>query len=112
MLCDIKYKKVEVDYSQYSRPIRLGCPFCITKISHKTRTYKSFAKRLGLAGAKVHDLRHFHASVMLQNGQTLLLVSKRLGHASVATTGDIYGHLLPGWQKEAASAFAKAMKEG
>ena len=77
-----------------------------------TRTYQSFAKRLALAGAKVHDLRHFHASVMLQNGQTLLLVSKRLGHASVTTTGDIYGHLLPGWQKEAASAFAKAMKEG
>ncbi len=44
---------------------------------------------------------------MLQNGQSLLLVSKRLGHATIATTGDIYGHLLPGWQKEAANPFAK-----
>ena len=77
-----------------------------------TRLLKSLAKRLGLAGAKVHDLRHIHASVMLQSGQTLLLVSKRLGHASVATTGDIYGHLLPGWQKEAANAFAKAIEKG
>ena len=77
-----------------------------------TRAFQSFAKRLGLEGAKPHDLRHFHASVMLQNGQSLLLVSKRLGDASIATTGDIYGHLLPGWQKEAANAFAKAMKEG
>lgn len=77
-----------------------------------TRAFQSFAKRLGLTGAKLHDLRHFHASVMLQNGQSLLLVSKRLGHASIATTGDIYGHLLPGWQKEAANAFAKAMREG
>ena len=33
-----------------------------------TRAFQSFAKRLGLQGAKVHDLRHFHASVMLQNG--------------------------------------------
>lgn len=73
---------------------------------------QSFAKRMGFNGAKVHDLRHFHASVMLQNGQSLLLVSKRLGHASISTTGDVYGHLLPGWQKEAANAFAKAMKEG
>jgi integrase len=49
---------------------------------------------------------------MLQNGQSLLLVAKRLGHASVATTGDIYGHLLSGWGKEAANAFAKAMQDG
>ena len=77
-----------------------------------TRAFQAYAKRLGLEGAKPHDLRHFHASVMLQNGQSLLLVSKRLGHASIATTGDIYGHLLPGWQKEAANAFAKAMEEG
>ena len=77
-----------------------------------TRAFQSFAKRLGLEGAKLHDLRHFHASVMLQNGQSLLLVSKRLGHASISTTSDVYGHLLPGWGKEAANAFAKAMKEG
>jgi len=77
-----------------------------------TRALQSFAKRLGLGRAKVHDLRHFHASVMLQNGASLLLVSRRLGHASVSTTGDVYGHLLPGAQKEAANAFAKAMEEG
>ena len=35
-----------------------------------------------------------------------------MGHASIATTGDIYGHLLPGWQKEAANAFARAMRAG
>ncbi len=63
-----------------------------------TRAYQSYAKKLGLKKAKVHDLRHFHASVMLQRGASLLLVSKRLGHASIATTGDIYGHLMPGQQ--------------
>ena len=49
---------------------------------------------------------------MIQNGQTLLLVSKGLGHASVAMSGEIDGRLLPGWQKEAANAFAKAMEQG
>ena len=76
------------------------------------RAFRSFAKRVGLKEAKIHHLRHFHASVMLQRGASLLLVSKRLGHASIATTGDIYGHLMPGQQKEAANAFAKAMKKG
>ncbi len=77
-----------------------------------TRAYQSYAKKLGQSKAKLHDLRHFHASVMLQNGESLLLVGRRLGHASIATTGDVYGHLLPGWQKEAANAFAKAMERG
>ncbi len=77
-----------------------------------TKTFQSFARRVGLVGPKLHHLRHFHASVILQNGGSLLLVSKRLGHASIATTGDVYGHLMPGQQKEAANAFAKAMKEG
>jgi len=40
------------------------------------------------------------------------MVGKRLGHANIGTTGDIYRHLLPGWQKEAADAFAKAMEQG
>jgi len=77
-----------------------------------TRLYQSYAKRLGMERPRLHDLRHFHASVMLQNGASLLLVSRRLGHASVATTGDVYGHLMPGAQKEAANAFAKAMDQG
>lgn len=87
----------------------LGSPFNPMMV---TRTFQSFAKREGIEGAKVHDLRHFQASVMLQNGQSMALVAKRLGHASIATTGDIYAHLMPGWGKEAANAFAKAMEEG
>jgi len=42
--------------------------------------------------------------------QSLVLVSKRLGHSSVSMTLDIYGHLMPGWQREAAEVFAKAME--
>ena len=74
-----------------------------------TRACGSLAKRVSLEGTRVHDLRHFHASVMLQSNQSVVLVSKRLGHASVSMTADIYAHVLPGWQKEAANAFAKAM---
>ena len=77
-----------------------------------TRAFQGLAKKQGIDGAKLHNLRHFHASVMLQSGASLLLVSRRLGHASISTTGDVYGHLLPGWQKEAANNFARAMEEG
>ena len=79
-----------------------------------TRAFEALAAKLGFKGARarLHNQRHFHATVKRQSGASLLLVSKRLGHASVSTTGDIYGHLLPGWQKEAAGNFAKALEEG
>jgi len=42
---------------------------------------------------RVHDLRHSHASFLLGNGVDILTVSRRLGHGSVAITGDVYGHV-------------------
>ncbi len=77
-----------------------------------TRTLQRTAKVVGAGHVKLHDLRHFHASVLLQNGQNPVLVSKRLGHSTVSMTLDIYGHLLPGWQREAADAFARLMDQG
>src|SRR5450631_4136168 len=42
-----------------------------------------------------HDLRHSHAAYLLSSGRPMLAVSRRLGHASITTTNDRYGHLLP-----------------
>lgn len=77
-----------------------------------TRTLDRTNCRVQAGHVKLHDLRHFHASVLLQNGQNPVLVSKRLGHSTVSMTLDIYGHLMPGWQKEAAQVFARAMEQG
>jgi integrase len=77
-----------------------------------TPAFQSLAKKAGLQGVNIHTLRHFHASVTLQAGQSMVTVSKRLGHASTSITADIYAHCLPGRHKEAANAFAKAMREG
>ena len=71
---------------------------------------RSLGKRVGYPSMTVRSLRHFHASLMLQSGQNIVVVSKRLGHANVSMTSDIYAHALPGWQKQAAEAFAQAMK--
>ena len=77
-----------------------------------TRALAHGARVAEVNNVKPHDLRHFHASLLLQSGQNPVLVSKRLGHSSVSMTLDIYGHLMPGWQKEAANVFAKAMELG
>ncbi len=44
---------------------------------------------------RVHDLRHTHASMCIAAGTDLLQLQHRLGHESLKTTGDTYGHLMP-----------------
>jgi integrase len=52
---------------------------------------------------RFHDLRHTHASLLLQAGEHAKVVSERLGHSSVAFTLDTYGHLMPGMEEGAAA---------
>lgn len=53
---------------------------------------------------RIHDLRHSHASWLLARGVPIHIVSARLGHESIQTTVDTYGHLLPDAQLVAANA--------
>lgn len=59
------------------------------------RALKVAASAARLPGVGLHTLRHSAASVMLTNGVPLKVVSDVLGHASVAITGDVYGHVSP-----------------
>ncbi len=56
---------------------------------------KKVAKKIGLPEIRVHDLRHSHASMLVDMGFDILEISKRLGHESVKTTLDTYSHLYP-----------------
>jgi hypothetical protein len=51
---------------------------------------------------RFHDLRHTAASLMLNNGIPVIVVSRRLGHARPSITLDVYGYLIPSKQQEAA----------
>ena len=45
-----------------------------------------------------HKLRHLTATILLKDGIPINQVKEVLGHTSVKTTGDIYGHVLPSMQ--------------
>lgn len=62
-------------------------------------------------GLRFHDLRHSHATILLQSGVPAHVVSKRLGHSTVAFTLDRYAHVLPGQQRQAAEAFDAALSQ-
>ena len=66
-------------------------------------------RRAGLPQLTIHGLRHTHATILLEQGVNPKVVSERLGHASVATTMDIYSHVLPDMQEKAALAIDAAL---
>jgi integrase len=59
-------------------------------------------KRLGLPLVRLHDCRHSAATLWLEAGLPLKLVQELLGHSSIAITGDVYAHILPDYQRQAA----------
>ena len=69
------------------------------------------AFRVAVRGAPVprltlHGLRHTHASLLLQAGVPVKVVSERLGHATISLTLDIYAHVLPTMDADAADRFS------
>jgi len=80
-------------------PSSVGTPL------HPSNLHKDFFGVLEAAGIpriRFHDLRHTAASLMLNHGILVIVVSKILGHAKPSTTLDIYGHLIHEMQAEAA----------
>ena len=57
-----------------------------------------------------HTLRHTHATTLLLAGENIRVVQERLGHADVATTLRLYGHVLPGRDAGAAARFRDAIE--
>lgn len=60
-------------------------------------------------GPRIHDARHTHASWLISHGATLEMVQDQLGHDSILTTREIYGHLLPETRNRLAEALRSAM---
>jgi len=59
------------------------------------RVFKRILEKAELPDHRLHDTRHSYASLMLKNGASLDYVKRMLGHADIAMTSNIYGHLMP-----------------
>lgn len=63
--------------------------------------FKRILTKAGSRNMKVHNTRHTFASLLLSNGESPAYVKEQLGHSSIQMTVDIYGHLIPGSNREA-----------
>lgn len=68
--------------------------------------------REGLAHCRLHDIRHTHSALLLQQKTPIRVVQERLGHSDPAITLRIYGHLLPGMQDEAGKTIEDLLRPG
>jgi integrase len=77
--------------------------------SSVSRSWDRYRKKHGGAGVRLHDLRHFYATVALEAGTPLHAVAAQLGHTDPATTLRIYGHATDAGRRAAANAVGAAI---
>lgn len=69
-------------------------------------------KGSGVKRIRIHDLRHSHASMLVEMGFSPLEIAERLGHEKIETTLNTYSHLYPNKQEQLADKLDKQYKEG
>lgn len=82
---------------------QLGGPLTPSTI---TTTLRRFVKLAGVRSINVHGLRHTSATLLLAAGVQPHVVQKRLGHSNITTTLNLYAHVLPSQQADAARRLA------
>lgn len=87
------------EYMEKLPDIHLRLFFQLNKYS-LNRKLKQVAQKSGVKAIRVHDLRHSHASLLIELGFSPLLISKRLGHEKIETTLQVYSHLYPDKENE------------
>lgn len=87
-------------------------PLPETRLFDKNSSYMRYAlktriQKAGVKDIRIHDLRHSHASTLINLGANPVLVAERLGHESADVTLRIYSHLFPRHQSEIVSKIQK-----
>ena len=84
--------------------------FRFTK-SHMEHCMATGIERSGVKRIRLHDLRHSHASMLVDMGVAPLEIAERLGHEKVETTLNTYSHLYPSTQSKLAGLLDKKHEE-
>lgn len=85
-----------------------GYPTQKHTLSHAVKRY---AKMANVHSIRIHDLRHSHASLLIQLGENPLVIRDRLGHEEIETTLGTYGHLYPNTNYEVANKLNGLIKD-
>lgn len=65
------------------------------------RDFDAVLKKAQIRRLRFHDTRHTYASLLIANRESLAYIKEQMGHSSIQITVDIYGHLVPGSNRQA-----------
>ena len=74
-----------------------------------TNEFRDLVRNNSLPHLTFHGLRHAHATLLLSSGIQPKVISERLGHSNISITMDIYSHVLPSLQREAADTIDRLL---
>ncbi|ESU32672.1 hypothetical protein G3A_10030 [Bacillus sp. 17376] len=106
---EVKKNVLKGNYLKYNLVVssKEGTPINPRNIG---RSMDSIIKKAGVPRITFHSLRHAHATLLMQKGVNIKVVSERLGHSKIQTTMDIYTHVPTTLQDEAAEIFGNIIK--
>ena len=102
LIPDFLCRELQCYIDTYYIPDIMERLFPVTKhfLAHEM---KRGCAKTGVKRIRIHDIRHSHASLLINQGCDALLLADRLGHEKVSTTLNIYSHLFPHKQQELVS---------
>jgi integrase len=80
--------------------------------NHATKLFFRYRNEAELPRFRLHDLRHFMATQMLDAGVPVAVVAGRLAHARASTTLNVYAHVVPGGDRLAAEVLRWRLTSG
>ena len=86
-----------------------GCPEDPDMVTQWSKVY---ARKAGAPKLRLHDLRHTHASLLLDSGVQIKVISERMGHSTIGITADLYSHVQPSAQRQAVEVCWRCVERG
>tara|TARA_R110002096_G_scaffold420205_1_gene625159 strand:+ start:452 stop:769 length:318 start_codon:yes stop_codon:yes gene_type:complete len=95
--------------------VHQGCPWLFPgdvpgqPVKEIRRFWRQIQIKAGIAGVRIHDLRHTFASLLVSGGASLEMIGKLLGHSQMRTT-QRYAHMMDSPLRDGVNAVAEMMK--
>ena len=108
---DLNKKEFKRSYSyEYEDYVCTDALGNLYRPSYISEHFSHLLTKCGLRHIRFHDLRHTFASVLLNNNVPLINVSNFLGHSTIGTTANIYGHLDKASKQATADVMSSVLK--
>lgn len=103
----LEQKERQMQDEKFTEDFRICGGIDCIRDSTVTNKNVEYANKAGLPHIRVHDFRHTHATLLVNEGINIQEIARRLGHSNVEITWNTYSHLYPREEERAVSVLNK-----